>query len=251
MKALKNIFKSFIGIIYPPRCHICQRFFGDNRLKNAQEGLPICQDCFNGFSPIIPPLCPVCRRPFESLVDENHLCEDCLRRRPYYDAIGAPYIYEGSLLSAIHQLKYDGKTQIADSLGDILASFAKEWLGTAEGCLMMPVPLHPRRLRARGFNQSLLLARVMIPFLGADLDYLSLRRIRDTQPQTGLNSKERRKNVQRAFRLTGNMDMKGRTVILVDDVATTGNTLNECARVLKRSGCDKVLCLVLARTTGK
>jgi ComF family protein len=115
---------------------------------------------------------------------------------------------------------------------------------------MIPVPLHPKRLRERGFNQSLLLARNVASSLGTELDFLSLRRIRYTQPQTGLKSDERRKNVSRAFELKDRKCVKGRTVILVDDVATTGNTLNECARVLRRSGCARVFCLVLARTSG-
>ena len=115
---------------------------------------------------------------------------------------------------------------------------------------MMPVPLHPRRLRERDFNQSLLLARYVASLLGAELDFLSLRRIRYTQPQTGLKRDERRKNVRRAFQIVDREVVKGRTILLVDDVATTGNTLNECARTLKRSGAEKVFCLTLARTSG-
>jgi ComF family protein len=247
---MKALFKNFIDIIYPLRCHSCQKYLMENRMRNDREKIPICQDCLNAFSRIEPPYCRVCSRPFESLVNGNHLCEDCLRRRPYYDAIGSPYIYEGELMTMIHQLKYGGKIHLADSLGRILARFATEWLAPSEGLLMMPVPLHPKRLRERGFNQSLLFARSINLPLDADLDYLSLRRTRYTRPQTGLKSDERRRNVRRAFELSGRRDINRQTVILVDDVATTGNTLNECARVLKKSGCDRVFCLVLARTAG-
>jgi ComF family protein len=154
-------------------------------------------------------------------------------------------------MEAIHQFKYAGKAHMAESLGPLLVSFARGWLNTIDDCLTIPVPLHPKRLRERGFNQSLLLARHVASSLGAELDFLSLRRIRYTQPQTGLKSDERRKNVSRAFEFMNHGSVKGRTVILVDDVATTGNTLNECARVLRRSGCDSVFCLVLARTSGE
>ena len=116
------------------------------------------------------------------------------------------------------------------------------------GAVVMPVPLHAKRLRKRGFNQSLLLARHIATELALELDFRALKRIRHTQPQTGLKSDERRKNVRRAFAFDERKGIKGRTVILVDDVATTGNTLNECARVLKRAGCEHVLGLVLART---
>ncbi|MBW2610187.1 MAG: ComF family protein [Deltaproteobacteria bacterium] len=244
----QKVFSSFIDIIYPPRCHICQSFLADDYNNNGTR--PICQDCLNNFSGIESPFCPVCGTPFESMEEEDHLCEACLRKRPFYDIIAAPYLYEGGIMEAIHLLKYAGKTHLVESLGPLLASFALEKLDMTDGCLIMPVPLHPKRLRERGFNQSLLLARVLATLLDVELDFLSLRRIRYTQPQTGLKTDERRKNVSRAFELTEKIKWKGKTVILVDDVATTGNTLNECARVLKRAGCAKVFCLVLARASG-
>jgi ComF family protein len=112
----------------------------------------------------------------------------------------------------------------------------------------MPVPVHPKKLKEREFNQSLLLARPISNRLEGELDFLSLRRIRNTLPQTGLKGVERRRNVLKAFALEGKRPVAGRAVLLVDDVATTGNTLNECARVLKKGGAKEVLCLVLART---
>ena len=153
-------------------------------------------------------------------------------------------------MDAVHQVKYGGKTYLAESLARLLAPYARERLGDTRGLLMMPVPLHPKRLRERGFNQSLVLARAVEPILETRLDFLSLRRVIYTRPQTGLKRNERRKNVKGAFGLVGQPDLKEKTVILVDDVATTGTTLNECARVLKKAGCEKVFCLVLARTAG-
>jgi ComF family protein len=152
-------------------------------------------------------------------------------------------------MTAIHELKYARKTHLARSLGPLLASYAARWLGSpADKLLVMPVPLHPRKLRQRGFNQSLLLARHVASRLEADLDYLSLRRTRFTQPQTSLTSDERKKNVRRAFGVVEPTGLKGRAVLLIDDVATTGSTLNECARVLKKAGVKEVYGLVLART---
>ena len=153
-------------------------------------------------------------------------------------------------MSAIHQFKYGRKDHMAKSLGPLLAEFAAERLSETDSVLVMPVPLHPKRLRERGFNQSLLLARHVTTKLNAELDFLSLRRIRYTQPQTGLKKDERRKNVRKAFGLTDPKGIKGRTVILVDDVATTGNTLNECARTVRRAGAENVYGAVLARTAG-
>jgi ComF family protein len=152
------------------------------------------------------------------------------------------------MMDAVHQLKYGGKTDLARSLGSFLASFAVEWLNTPRGLLMMPVPLHPKKLRKRGFNQSLLLAREVQSRLAVELDFLSFKRIRNTPSQTGLKRNERRKNVRGAFHIDAQRPINGRAILLVDDVATTTSTLNECARVLKKAGSDKVFCLVLART---
>jgi len=243
-----SIFRHFIDLIYPPRCSICEKFLWKNRAKRDQQELLFCEPCFHGFSEITSPLCPICGRPFVSEVDEDHLCENCLRKRPYYDAMRAPYLYEGGIMAAIHQFKYARKSHLANSLGFLLTSFAKKWLDKTDGTLMMPVPLHPRKLRERNFNQSLLLARYAAPLLGTELDFLSLKRIRYTQPQTGLKKDQRRKNVRKAFDLKNPDVVKGRDIILVDDVTTTGNTLNECARVLKKSGAKNVFCVALART---
>lgn len=151
-------------------------------------------------------------------------------------------------MEAIHLFKYAGKTHLGDTLGYLLSLFAEDWLRKTESPVVMPVPLHPRKLRGRGFNQSLLLARHVATRMGFELDFLALRRIKYTLPQTGLKSTERKKNVRRAFECNDQKVLNGRTVLLVDDVATTGSTLNECARVLKRAGAEKIICLVLART---
>ncbi len=189
----------------------------------------------------------MCARPFVTESGEDHLCEACLRKRPNFDAAGAPYLYDGPLMTAIHSFKYGSRSYIGDSLGPLLAQFACGWLRESGNLLTMPVPLHPKRLRERGFNQSLLLAMHVVRRLNTELDFLSLRRIRYTAPQTGLGKDERRKNVRKAFQVINPEDVKGKTVLLVDDVFTTGNTLNECARVLKKAGCEKVFCLILAR----
>jgi ComF family protein len=150
-------------------------------------------------------------------------------------------------MDAIHQFKYGSKSYLSESLGPLFAQFAGSLFRKSDSLLTMPVPLHPKRLRERGFNQSLLLARHVAVQLDTDLDFLSLRRIKYTSPQTGLGKEERRKNVRNAFQLMHSEAVKGKTVLLVDDVATTGNTLNECARILKKSGSRDVFCLVLAR----
>lgn len=243
-----SLLNQLIDLIYPPRCHICHEFLSDHHDKKAEMKLPICRSCLDNLPEISSPLCSICSKPFSSGIEENHVCEDCLRTTPFYDALGAPYVYVGNIMEAIHQFKYTNRSYLGNSLGPLLAGFAQRWLNITDGFLTIPVPLHPTRLRERGFNQSLLLARHVASNLDAELDFLSLRRIRHTQPQTGLNRDRRRKNVRRAFKVMDSKAVKGREIILVDDVATTGNTLNECTRVLKRAGCGQVFCVVLART---
>ena len=241
-----NIFKSLGDIIYPPRCLICEAFLRPY-LREKGDMVSLCPSCRADFVEISSPLCPICYTPFASEIKEDHPCEDCLRKRPFYEAVAAPFLYDGTLMDAIHQLKYGKKSHLADSLGPLLAGFAEDWVKKSHDLVTVPVPLHPKRLRQRGFNQGLLLARHVAGRLDTELDFLSLRRTRHTAPQTGLGKKERQKNVRGAFVVTDPEAMKGKTVLLVDDVATTGNTLNECAKVLKKSGCEKVFCLVLAR----
>jgi len=242
-----NLLRNFIDIIYPPRCPICGDFFLNEKTAIEDKAILFCRACFADFQMVTSPLCPVCGMPFVSRVGEDHLCEECLRKRPFYEAASAAYIYDGALMEAIHQFKYGSKSFLADSLGPLLAQFAQTWLTESNEYLTIPVPLHVKRLRERGFNQSLLLARHVAEQLNTELDFLTLRRIKYTSPQTGLGKDKRRKNVRKAFEIIDPGAVKGKTVLLVDDVFTTGNTLNECARALKRHGCKKFLCLVLAR----
>jgi len=233
-----SLLRKFIDLLFPPRCVLCRTFDTNDSL---------CDACFSSFHKLVSPACTICGGPFPDGIQEDHVCEECIKRKPYFDSAAAPYLYDGAIMDAVHQFKYGGKSHIARVLGPLLAAFGRERLRDLRGIQVMPVPLHPRRLRERGYNQSLLLARHVAPGLGASLDFLSLRRTRDTRVQTGLKKNERRRNVRRAFEVTDRNAVKGKTILLVDDVATTGSTLNECARVLRKAGCNEIHCLVLAR----
>lgn len=243
-----SLFTQLIDLIYPPRCPICKTFLRDERVRINGKDLLLCRPCFRDFVPVESPRCPICGRPFRSGAGHDRVCEDCLRKRPFFDEARGPYHYQGPVMAALQQFKYNGKSHLAGVLGPLLAVFAADWLKDLPSPLIIPVPLHPKRLRERGFNQSLLLAKYVTEMLGADQDNLILRRTRYTRPQTGLKSAERRKNLRGAFGLVDKKAVRGRSVILVDDVATTGTTLNACARVLKRAGTKRVFGLVLAKT---
>ena len=238
-----NLVSNFLDVVYPPRCHICSDFL------DKSENIPgICDACYRGFKKISHPYCSICGIPFLSKADDDHLCGKCIVKRPHYDEMRAPYIYEGGIMHAVQQIKYTGRSHIIDSLGPLLGEFARKWLGNTEDMVLIPVPLHIKRMRARGFNQSMLLAREINRILCAHLDSQTLNRTRNTETQTGLKFKERQKNVKGAFEIFDGSKISGRDIILVDDVATTGSTINECSRVLKKAGCNRVFGLVLART---
>jgi ComF family protein len=241
-----SMLKALLDLIYPPRCLVCEDFLQE---AGAAPDFPdgICGACSQGFVRNDGPKCSICGRPFPAGTRPDHWCEGCLRKPPLYESLGAPYAYEGTVATAILRFKYGGVSRAASVLGPLLADFAFGWLKDAPDPVVMPVPLHLKRLRQRGYNQSLLLAGYVAARLSAELDYLSLKRPKHTPSQAGLNREERRKNMKGAFVLERPQAVEGRTVLLVDDVATTGETLNECARTLKKAGCRRVLCLVLAR----
>lgn len=239
-----NLIADLLDIIYPPRCHVCMDFI-DRAPDKAPE---ICNNCLENIREISHPYCPVCGLPFSSKAGDDHLCEKCILDRPHFDEMRAPYFYEGPIMEAVHRIKYSGRSDIINSLVPVLVKFTRNWLSDTNKMLIIPVPLHKKKLRQRGYNQSVLIARKIHRQLGAELDYLSLKRIRYTKTQTGLNVRERQRNVKGAFEVCDESIISGRDVILVDDVATTGSTMNECAKELKNAGCGKVFGLVLART---
>jgi ComF family protein len=240
-----GLLSPLIDILYPPRCHLCGRFLYS--AGGALHPKHLCSECRAALAPVTHPLCSVCGNPFPASAGQDHLCENCLRSNPWYDLVRAPYLYSGPLMEALKRFKYKSETHLVSTFGPLLASFAGGYISHPKGILTIPVPLHRRRLRERGFNQSLLLARAVSEHLGSRLDYLSLVRRKYTAPQTGLSKEKRKRNVKDAFLLVNPGGVKGGVILLVDDVFTTGHTLNECARTLKRSGARTVICLTLAR----
>jgi ComF family protein len=151
------------------------------------------------------------------------------------------------LRQVVQKFKYGRKVSLGKPLGRLLARGCQEFLGEYEIDLIVPVPLHPKRLRWRGFNQSWLLARQVGRAYGIPMDPFVLQRSRATPPQTQLTEEERRKNMRGAFALRTGASVAEKSVLLVDDVYTSGATVNECSRTLKRGGAKQVYVLTLAR----
>jgi ComF family protein len=238
---LKEILTGIADLIFPPRCITC------GELLEQHGPLPFCPPCMAGIHFIGSPLCPRCGTPFPAAEGEDHLCGECLiTERPYAVARSVGR-YEETLLTAIHRFKYRGKTGIGDLLSRIMADFADNIWDMKAFERILPVPLHRRRLRERGFNQAVILARGLSKRFNIPLDFTSLRRDLFTPPQVGLDRKQRSANVQGAFTVTHPERIVGRRLLLVDDVYTTGSTLTECARVLIRAKAEAVAVLTMAR----
>jgi competence protein ComFC len=215
--------------LYPPVCCSCQ--------AKGQRWCPACQ---SAVRPIRPPLCPCCGRPQSRATP----CQRCRVASPAYTALRSWGGFHGPLRSAIHSLKYKGNLSLGDVLARPLIQLLPD-LGWSVD-LVIPVPLAIARLRERGYNQAELLARPIALALGIPYAPKALVKIRETRPQVDLKAAERVENVAGAFRGEGRM-VSRRSVLLVDDVATTGATLQACAAALIQAGAATVYCLTLAR----
>jgi ComF family protein len=214
-----------------------------------------CPSCRKRFVPVDSPLCTVCGEPFKSREGADHHCQRCLEAERHYDSARACGIYDETLRALIHWFKYKDSPQLARPLGHLLAWGFRRHYAAERIDLVIPVPLHRRRFRRRGFNQAYLLARQGLgrqasgskERLAGPVARSLLVRTRRTLPQTGLDRTQRAQNLRRAFALVRPQAVEGRNILIVDDVFTTGATVNECARVLKRAGAGRVDVLTLAR----
>lgn len=201
---------------------------------------PLCPACLADLPWLRQPHCPQCGLP----TPNGEVCGACLKRPPAFDRTLAALVYTFPLDQMIPRLKYHGQLAIAPALGTCLAQAAAT--APRPDCLV-PMPLHPARIRQRGFNHATEIARDVAKKLDLPLDTTSCRRIRDTPPQMGLKHDARRGNVRGAFACT-EKDVAGKRIVLIDDVMTTGTSLDELAATLKRAGAREVACWVVART---
>jgi ComF family protein len=205
------------------------------------EGDLLCYSCRRALPQIMPPFCPKCGQPQPSGV----LCPSCVGWQAHIDGIRSPFRFEGLIRQAIHQLKYRNLRALAIPLARLLMDYLVANPIPLE--VLVPVPLHPKRLRERGYNQSSLLARELSKLTSLPMVDDCLVRQRHTPPQARTSSiDERQRNVAQAFTCR-DQGLQNRQVLLIDDVATSGATVNACAAALKSAGATSVWALVLAR----
>ena len=220
--------------LYPPRCLIC-----DAAGKGDRD---LCEPCAQSL-PWIKKACSQCALPLPDDSGENLLCGRCIQKRPYFDTALCVFSFEKAIIGLIHQLKFHDKLSISRLFGNLLAEKAVAMLDKPD-CLL-PVPLYKKRLKQRGFNQSVEVSHALKKAWDVPIETRLVRRIRETQSQTGLNMQARRRNMKGAFEVCAKIDHEH--VVIIDDVVTTGSTVNELARLLKRNGVKKVSVCGIAR----
>jgi ComF family protein len=250
---VKGVAESLFATLFPSDCRLC-----GSPLVNISR-LPVCLECLSAMRPIAGGVCSICG---ERLVSPHAFsgaqgepcCGLCRRLTPPFTKAAAYGSYVGGLRDLLHLLKYEQVRPAANVLGRMLAeAMARLERSFGPGAIVVvPVPLHARKLRQRGFNQSELIARAALK-LRPSPDRLTLnphvlQRRRETQSQTGLSSHQRRENVRGAFAVVKPAEVAHRKVLLVDDVFTTGTTVSECARILRRAGASAIYVATVART---
>lgn len=275
---LTRIVRALAEALFPTKCFICGSFYHPEQHQNGCPSKKIlqaelfnmehknltfsmlmapflCPTCSIGFLPVESPICTRCGMIFKSREGKDHVCGECLDSPKSFRIARALGIYDHALMAVVHCLKYKGKIQFAQPLGMLLFhTFTRFWDKNSID-LILPVPLHMKRYRMRGFNQAFLLIRDWVQIVETlnikasqiHVDKEVLERSRWTEPQTGLGRKKRILNIKNAFSVSDPAKITEKRILLVDDVYTTGATANECTKALLHAGAKYVDVLTLAR----
>ncbi len=228
-----------LNLFFPPQCLACDTLVPTHGT--------LCPDCWGNIPFISAPQCACCGLPLEFAVDEQTLCGDCLREHPPFSRARATFVYNEHSRTLILKLKYQDHAYLASVFGNWLKSAGAELIAASD--LIIPVPLHYWRMVRRRYNQSALLAGTVAAHSSLPLLLDGLTRIRYTPQQTGLTRTQREKNVKGAFRVPERhrAAIKGKSILLIDDVMTTGATIHACTYTLLKAGASQVNVLTLAR----
>lgn len=242
---LGTVFREWLSWVYPFVCELCGR--------SVPDGTHVCRECRGGFTPVEPPCCAVCGEPAEGSFLPAALCSRCRESAPAFEEARAVCINDGTLRDLLLSFKYAGALHLAGTFAGMMADAVRahpHWFGGTER-LLVPVPMHRRKLVRRGYNQ----AEELAVLLGRELGWpraAVLKRLPDRMPQASLAREQRLRQARRIYavdeRGMRRHPVRGRGVLLVDDVLTTGATADACARLLLRAGASSVCVLTLART---
>lgn len=232
--------RSFADLFYPPQCRLCGVPVGG-------AGEPLCRRCKESLPRIREPFCEVCSQPFDGHIEGMFVCPNCLDRRFDFVCAIAPMRMREGARELVHRFKYGRETSLAPVIAGWMLGAMEDFRLAAAGIdALVPVPLHPLREREREFNQAGLLAaqlsrRCLVPIMDV------LQRVRYTETQTHFDRFQRMQNLLNAFQMRKNANVSDMTLLLIDDVFTTGSTLDACAKVLLGGGAGTVYAMTAAR----
>jgi competence protein ComFC len=219
-----------VDFVYPPSCTVC-----------GSEGNRFCPECLSKVIEVKGPICIKCGKS----ISFEGICDECKDNPPPYDALRSWAEFNGPLRTALHHLKYRSDIGISDTLSGPLIKIAEESHWNFD--IVIPIPIGKQHRKERGYNQAALIAYPIALAFNVPYSDKLIYRIKETKSQVNLTSSERFKNLHNAFQ-GKNAKLKDKRVLLVDDVTTTGATLNSCAKALADSGCENIYCLTVAKT---
>lgn len=236
-----NLLKLFLHFWFPRTCFAC----GRDLAWRAED--PLCPACAGSLTPPGPLICQRCGAVLKSGGAHCYACRGSKARQYKCRVIRSSFVFNSSSRALVHALKYARADYLARYMGRLMGENFAQYPELAEAEVLVPVPLFPKRGRARGYNQSELLARELAKVIGLPVNTTALARVRNTVSQTTLGRAGRLANMSGAFLCTHPAEVKGKVILLVDDVATTGATLEGCAQALHAAGAKRVLAYTFAR----
>lgn len=225
-------------LCFPPSCYICNAFTDTNGL---------CAHCWKNIKWISEPKCKICGLPFT--IPMQSICAECMKKRPYFDAATSVFIYDDFSKKMILQFKNGDCTYMAPQFVRWMYRIGEKDLSDVD--MLIPVPISMLKRLRRQYNQTELLAMELSKISGITYEPRILRKVKSTRPQEGLSRTSRQKNLAGSFGVSEKHKhlLKDKNIVIIDDVMTTGTTVNECAKILKKHGCRRVSVLTIARVT--
>lgn len=238
-REVRRILSEGIGFLFPPRCPIC-----DDLMEPGQE---ICIWCRREVQTVTEPVCKRCGKQLGD--DRREYCSDCARKNHTYRQGKAVFVYRGSIRQSMYRFKYSNRREYAAFYAKEAAKRYRTWVEKKKIEVIVPIPMYPGKKRRRGYNQAEVFARALGRELGIPVERGLVKRVKDTVPQKELNDKERRHNLKNAFQLASDI-VKYRQILLVDDIYTTGSTMDAVAEVLLSGGAERIYYICISIGAG-